>query len=213
VLDRDVTPAEQTRSLPQLADDVVRRAQAGDERAFAEIVRTYERPILAFVSRSVRDRGYAEDLTQDVFLRVYQSLPGFGFQSKFTTWLYRIAQNRIIDETRFWKRRPRSVELEAVEERQHPDDQAEVAEAMGVLWTAIGELRPDHRDALVLKELAGWSCEEVASTLGLTVSTLKWRNHETRRHLQRVLVRKGHTTRGPGQRRRRETSSATTVTR
>ena len=88
---------------------VLRKAQRGDERAFTLIVRTYETPIYNYVLRLVSDRALAEDLTQEVFLRVYQGLPKFSLRSKFTTWLFQVTKNRVLDELRAVERRPRLV--------------------------------------------------------------------------------------------------------
>src|SRR5262249_59654307 len=83
---------------PDLA--VLRKAQRGDERAFTLIVRAYEQPVFNYVLRLVGDRSLAEDLTQEIFLRVFQGLPGFSLRSRFTTWLFQVTKNRVLDELR-----------------------------------------------------------------------------------------------------------------
>ena len=88
---------------------VLRKAQRGDERAFTILVRAYERPVYNYVLRLVGNRDMAEDLTQEVFLRVYQGLPGFSLRSRFTTWLFQVTKNRVLDELRALERRPRAV--------------------------------------------------------------------------------------------------------
>ena len=102
-------------ALPQPDPGVLRKAQRGDERAFAVIVRSYELPVFNYVLRTVGDRGLAEDLTQDIFLRVYQGLPGFSLRCRFTTWLFQVAKNRLLDELRARERRPYAAV--AIEER------------------------------------------------------------------------------------------------
>ena len=87
-------------SLPQPDLGVLRKAQRGDERAFSIILRTYEQPVYNYVLRLTGDRSLSEDLTQEVFLRVYQGLPGFSLRSKFTTWLFQVTKNRVLDELR-----------------------------------------------------------------------------------------------------------------
>ena len=91
---------------PDLA--VLRKAQRGDERAFSLIVRAYEAPVFNYVLRLVGDRSLAEDLTQEVFLRVYQGLPKFSLRCRFTTWLFQVTKNRVLDELRAHERRPRA---------------------------------------------------------------------------------------------------------
>src|SRR4026208_1431294 len=96
--------------MPLIQPDhgVLRKAQRGDERAFTLIVRAYETPVYNYVLRLVSDRALAEDLTQEVFLRVFQGLPKFSLRSKFTTWLFQVTKNRVLDELRASERRPRA---------------------------------------------------------------------------------------------------------
>jgi len=96
-------------ALPQPDFGVLKKAQRGDERAFAIIVRTYETAVFNYVLRLVRDRSLAEDLTQEVFLRIYQGLPKFSLRSRFTTWMFQVTKNRVLDELRSLERRPRSL--------------------------------------------------------------------------------------------------------
>jgi len=96
-------------SLAQPDHGVLRKAQRGDDRAFCLIVRAYEVPVFNYVLRLVGDRSLAEDLTQEVFLRVFQGLPKFTLRSKFTTWLFQVTKNRVLDELRATERRPRAV--------------------------------------------------------------------------------------------------------
>src|SRR5580765_5348586 len=97
--------------LAEINNRIVREAQRGDSHAFSHIVRTYQVPVFNYVLRTVGDRGLAEDLTQEVFLRVFRSLPKFSFRSKFTTWLFQIAKNRMLDELQTRERRPPPGEL------------------------------------------------------------------------------------------------------
>jgi len=96
-------------SLAQPDLGVLRKAQRGDERAFSLIVRAYEVPVFNYVMRLVGDRALAEDLTQEVFIRVFQGLPKFSLRSKFTTWLFQVTKNRVLDELRARERRPRAL--------------------------------------------------------------------------------------------------------
>ena len=100
----------QALSLAQPDPGVLRKAQRGDERAFSLILRAYETPVFNYVLRLVGgDRALAEDLTQEVFLRVFQGLPKFSLRSKFTTWLFQVTKNRVLDELRASERRPRAL--------------------------------------------------------------------------------------------------------
>src|SRR5205085_10421681 len=95
-------------SLTQPDLGVLRKAQHGDERAFSLILRAYETPVFNYVLRLTGDRALAEDLTQEVFLRVFQGLPSFSLRCRFTTWLFQVTKNRVLDELRANERRPRS---------------------------------------------------------------------------------------------------------
>src|SRR3954451_15432689 len=123
--------------LPQPDEELLRRAQRGDDAAFAELVRAYERPLFNYIFRLVGERGLAEDLTQEVFLRVHQSLPGFSFRSKFTTWLFQVTKNRVVDEVRARARRPRAAEFPVDDRLRAADRPAEEAETIAAIWRAV----------------------------------------------------------------------------
>ena len=125
-------------SLQQPDFGVLRKAQKGDERAFSIIVRAYQVPVFNYVLRLVGDRTLAEDLTQEVFLRVFQGLPGFSLRCKFTTWLFQVAKNRVLDELRASERRPRAVvALEDVPPLEVVDAPMERLEAIDAVWRAV----------------------------------------------------------------------------
>src|SRR5580765_965327 len=122
-------------SLTQPDLGVLRKAQRGDERAFTLIVRAYETPVYNDVLRLVGDRSLAEDLTQEVFLRVFQGLPGFSLRSKFTTWMFQVTKNRVLDELRASERRPRAVvALEDVPPLEVVDAPMERVETIDAVW-------------------------------------------------------------------------------
>jgi RNA polymerase sigma-70 factor (ECF subfamily) len=178
-------------ALPQLDDEVVRLAQRGDSDAFALIVRTYQAPVFNHVLRLVGERSLAEDLTQDVFIRVYQSLPRFSFRSKFTTWLFQIAVNRVVDEVRARERRPRAADFPADDTLRAADAPPEASETIDAIWRAVGELNLDLKMALLLRDVAGFSYNEIADTLHTTLATVKWRIYKAREEVQAALVREG----------------------
>ena len=155
-------------ALEQPDPDVLRRAQRGDERAFARIVRTYETPIFNYIYRIVGDRALAEDLTQEVFVRVFQALPRFSLRCKFTTWLFQVTKNRVLDELRARERRPHSV-------------------------LAIEALTVDLKMALLLRDVVGLSYTEIADSLEITLATVKWRIFKAREEVQASLAREGIT--------------------
>jgi RNA polymerase sigma-70 factor (ECF subfamily) len=173
---------------------VLRKAQRGDERAFTLIVRTYETPVYNYVLRLVSDRALAEDLTQEVFLRVFQGLPKFSLRSKFTTWLFQVTKNRVLDELRASERRPRlTVALDDVPPLEAVDMPVERVEAVDAVWRSVRELNVDLKMALLLRDVVGLSYTEIADSLEITLATVKWRIYKAREEVQLALAREGIT--------------------
>jgi RNA polymerase sigma-70 factor (ECF subfamily) len=181
-------------SLTQPDFGVLKRAQRGDERAFSLIVRAYETPVFNYVLRLVGDRALAEDLTQEVFLRVFQGLPSFSLRCRFTTWLFQVTKNRVLDELRASERRPRSsVPLEDIPPLEVLDAPLERVEAIDAVWRAVNELNVDLKMALLLRDIVGLSYAEIADALEVTLATVKWRIFKAREEVQLALAREGIT--------------------
>jgi len=181
-------------SLQQPDLGVLRKAQRGDERAFSLIVRTYETPVFNYILRLVGDRALAEDLTQEVFLRVFQGLPRFSLRCKFTTWLFQVTKNRVLDELRASERRPRHlVALEDAAPLEVVDAPIERGEAVDALWRAIELLSADLKMALLLRDVTGLSYTEIADSLEITLATVKWRIYKAREEVALALAREGIT--------------------
>ena len=179
-------------ALTQPDPGVLRKAKRGDERAFSLIVRAYEVPVFNYVLRLVGDRALAEDLTQEVFLRVYQGLPKFSLRSKFTTWLFQVTKNRVLDELRASERRPRHlVALDDVPPLEVMDAPIELGETVDALWRAIEGLSTDLKMALLLRDVAGLSYSEIADSLEVTLATVKWRIYKGREDVALALAREG----------------------
>jgi RNA polymerase sigma-70 factor, ECF subfamily len=181
-------------ALPQPDHGVLRKAQRGDERAFNLIVRAYETPVYNYVLRLVGDRALAEDLTQEVFLRVYQGLPKFSLKCRFTTWLFQVTKNRVLDEFRANERRPRSVvTIDDVPPLEVLDAPFEQVEAMDAVWRSVNDLNVELKMALLLRDVVGLSYTEIADSLEITLATVKWRIYKGREEVQLALAREGIT--------------------
>jgi RNA polymerase sigma-70 factor, ECF subfamily len=181
-------------SLTQPDLGVLRKAQRGDERAFSLIVRAYETPVFNYVLRLVGDRSLAEDLTQEVFLRVFQGLPRFSLRCKFTTWLFQVTKNRVLDELRANERRPRHlVALDDIAPLEVLDAPIERGETVDALWRAINALSVDLKMALLLRDVTGLSYTEIADSLEITLATVKWRIYKAREEVVLALAREGIT--------------------
>src|SRR5881296_2508756 len=150
---RSYSPRALSLAQPDLG--VLRKAQRGDERALSLILRAYETPVFNYVLRLVNgDRALAEDLTQEVFLRVFQGLPRFSLRSKFTTWLFQVTKNRVLDELRANERRPRAlVAIDDAPPLEAVDAPVEQLETIDALWSAVTELNPDLKMALLLRDV------------------------------------------------------------
>ena len=178
-------------ALPQPELSTLRQAQGGDSHAFSTLVTTYEVPVFNYILRMVGDRPLAEDLTQDVFLRIYHGLAGFSLRCRFTTWLFQVAKNRVLDELRARERRPYPEALEAVAPLEVVDAPPERIEMIDAVWRAVGELNPDLKMALLLRDVVGLSYAEIADALEITLATVKWRIYKAREEVQAALAREG----------------------
>jgi len=178
--------------IPQPDLDLLRRAQRGDERAFTTIVRAYETPVHNYIFRLTGDHSLAEDLTQEVFLRVHHALPSFSLRCKFTTWLFQVTKNRVLDELRARERRPQSAcsleDMPGLASFDQPGEQAETVEA---IWRAVQDLNPDLKMALLLRDVVGLPYGEIADSLEVTLATVKWRIFKAREEVQLALGREG----------------------
>lgn len=179
------------------------RAAKGDERAFREILRRYERPVFSLLYRMVRDRELAEDLAQEAFIRAYNAIGTYSPRYKLSSWLFKIANNLAIDYMR--KRRldtvsmdgaPNAVteeevaqtRLELESDDESPEEYAEHRELGDQIEAAIGKLRPLYRTATVLRHVEGCSYEEIASIMDLPLGTVKTYIHRARLELRELLA-------------------------
>jgi RNA polymerase sigma-70 factor, ECF subfamily len=179
----------------------VRRFQAGDEAAFEELVSGREAEVYRLTLRMLGDADDALEATQDTFLRVYRALPHFRGEATFRTWLLGIAINvcRSRRSSRAARDRRRSVSLDATTEGGEatvripaapgpdPERAAQGAELRGALQRALGELSPEHREIILLREMQGLEYEELASTLGCAVGTVKSRLARARGALRAAM--------------------------
>lgn len=172
---------------------LVRQCQRGDLTAFEPLVVKYQDRIYNLCWRLCGDRLAAEDLTQDAFLKAFESLGQFHGKSGFYTWLYRIATNQALSyrraERRFlnvgaqceWNDIPSdSANLRHGGAPDRPDDLCQRDEVRKLVWQAIQELDDDHRAAVVLRDMEGLDYVEVAEVLGVPVGTVKSRLHRAR---------------------------------
>src|SRR6202162_6417201 len=183
------------RERLQAMDDstVVTAFLGGEERAFSELVTRYQTRLLNFVYRTIGDREKAEDLVQEVFIRVYRHLHRFDRSKKFSTWIYTIASNLAKNELRNRSRNPlvlfqtirkqwdadqRPLQFEDTSAR--PDDLFRKRHLKELVEWAVTQLPEHHRVVFVLRELEGKSYEEIADITGCNLGTVKSRLNRSR---------------------------------
>lgn len=212
--DEAVAPAVRARALKaQRADeaevdlDLVRRAQAGDEAAFRQLVERHQRRAFAIALGLVRNEQDARDIVQDAFLRVHKSLPTFQGSSSFFTWLYRIVTNLAIDLVR---RPGRNVD-ELQDERQRTSSPGAAPDQPDPMWVsridgadpvdvlrrkeladrmraAIDALPSYHKAVILMREVEGLSYEEMAEAMQVSKGTIMSRLFHARQKLQKALA-------------------------
>lgn len=172
-----------------MTDDLVARAQAGDQTAFRDLYRQHAGRVYAICLRLTGDAGAAEERTQDVFVRLWDKLSSFRGESAFTSWLHRLAVNVVLNEQRARGRRERRVTPMAdpgVLERG--GGEPTVGLRMD-LEQAIAELPDGAREVFVLFDIEGYGHGEIASLVGIAEGTSKAQLFRARRLLREMLDR------------------------
>src|SRR6188508_3749229 len=158
---------------------LIERCAAGDESACAELVASHQRMVFGLALHLLGDRDEALDLSQEVFLRVFRTISSFRGQSALRTWIYRIVINQARNRQRWWRRRHRADQVSLDQHvaahgdlRQPGDhtapDRAYARKQLAErLWTALDRLPFDQRTVIVLREIDGFSYEEIADSLGV----------------------------------------------
>ncbi len=173
--------------------ELIRRAQGYEPEAFGEIYERYYAGVYKYIFYRVGDRGLAEDLTMEVFVKAMEAIDGFTFRGvPFSAWLYRIASNLVID---YFRRQPTqpalSLEEKLVASSEHASQQLESEFTHQALRRALGELTEDQQQVIVFKFVDGLSNHEVAQLLGKTEGAVKSLQHRALASLGRVLGEHG----------------------
>lgn len=183
--------------------EIVALARTGDERAYRELIRRYERPIFSLIFRMVRDRELAEDLAQETFIKALNALDSYRPEYKFSSWIFKIANNAAIDHLR--RRELDTLSLEGSPHAETPEaveatalqigsrgesalDYVEARELGGAIEAAIERLRPEYRSCILLRHVEGRAYEEIAEILGLPLGTVKTYIHRARNELRDALA-------------------------
>ena len=181
--------------------ELVRAAQRGDDSAFDELVRTYEKRVYHLALRMCGNVDDAYEVAQEAFLSAWKGMRFFRGDSSFSTWLYRLTSNAAIDFLRRQRRQGGSdgvslddedTFLEVADLAPSPHQQAERLELRDALARGLCALSPEHRQVLLLRELQGLTYEEIAAALELDLGTVKSRIARAREKLRKYLVASGN---------------------
>ena len=183
-------------------NEIIRSVLRGNVNDFEKLVTAYEKNVYSLALRMVGDPEDAADMTQETFIKAYRSLSSFRGDSKFSSWLYRIASNVCLDFLRSRSRHPQ-VSLSSSDEdgrtafelpdmSRNPEEQLMKKLSMEAVRRGLEQLPEQQRQILVLRELGGLSYAELAQTLGLEEGTVKSRIFRARKRLCALLLRDGN---------------------
>lgn len=182
--------------------EVVNEARKGDESAYRELIRRYQRPVFSLIYRMVRDRELSEDLAQETFVKVLNAIDRYRPEFKFSSWVFKIANNAAIDhlrkkelDTLSLEGGPDAVTAERIEATalqigdsgESPLDELEARELGSAIERAIGHLRPEYQTCIILRHVEGRPYDEIADILELPLGTVKTYIHRARAELREIL--------------------------
>ena len=199
-----------SRAIPRFAQDLtsvtdcelVASAVSGQEGSFEELVRRYQRPISAYVYRMVGNYESALDLTQEIFIKVYNSLRRYRAEFKFSTWIYKIAHNSAIDHLRRINTREQSLisgadgdqfELPIESGRLSPEQESERRERRIEIESVVRTLPANYRELVILRHSQDLTYEEIVEVTGLPLGTVKNRLFRAREMMRQQFMEKGIT--------------------
>jgi RNA polymerase sigma-70 factor (ECF subfamily) len=183
--------------------EIVALAREGREAAYRELIRRYERPVFSLILRMVRDRQLAEDLAQETFIKALNAIATYRPEFKFSSWIFKIANNAAIDHLR--RRDLDTLSLDGSPNATTADEIEATALQIGdraatplanlesrelgtAIEAAIGRLRPEYRSCILLRHVEGLAYEEIAQLLDLPLGTVKTYIHRARNELRGYLA-------------------------
>jgi RNA polymerase sigma-70 factor (ECF subfamily) len=182
--------------------ELVSAAASGAEASFEELVRRYQRPIVSYVYRMLGEYEASLDVTQEVFIKVYNSLDRYSCDYKFSTWVYRIAHNAAIDHLRRNPVNPQSIETETSDgayqiqiESPHPtpEQERERSEWRTEIEAVVKKLPAAYKELILLRHSRDLSYDEIAEITGLPLGTVKNRLFRAREMMRSLLIDRGIT--------------------
>lgn len=180
--------------------ELVSTAIGGGDASFEELVRRYQRPIVSYVYRMLNDYDNSLDVTQEVFIKVYNSLERYSCDYKFSTWLYRIAHNAAIDHLRRNSMNSLSLETETADGTYQlqiespnptPEQERERSEWRAEIESVVKQLPAAYRDLILLRHSRDLSYDEIAEITDLPLGTVKNRLFRAREMMRGLLIERG----------------------
>ncbi|MCK5148542.1 RNA polymerase sigma factor [bacterium] len=176
--------------------ELIKKCQHGDMKAFALLYEQHHEKVLNICWRFVNDRHIAEDLCQEIFIKVFRNLDQFRFQSSFTTWIHRISMNHTLNYCRKYKYQQQPIEktfdpnlldnLHA-DGSNSPDIMLEQEEQSKIIWQAVCTLPEAQKTVLILQKYEGYSIKEIADILNCTSASVESRLHRAKIKLSKKL--------------------------
>ena len=180
----------------------VSRLQANEDAAYDELVRIYSASIYHVAYRMLGDSADASDVVQDIFLKVFRNIGGFKGEAALKTWIFKIAFSEILNRLRWWKRRHRFSTMSLDEQSNGapagdyvadcgptPEEILQSKEREKAIQQALSRLSREHRSIVVLRDIEGFSYNEIADVLGISMGTVKSRLARARADLKKSLMR------------------------
>ena len=191
---------------------LVAELKAGSEEAFGLLIAQYSHPLYSLIARSLQDPSDAADITQEVFLKVFRNIKSFNGDASLRTWLYRIALHEASNQRRWWSRHKRQeltidsplgaaesdegdqalcLGATLADQNDSPYQQAESAELKARVENSLRQLPEVFRTVVILREIEGFSYDEIAEVVSVPVGTVKSRLTRGRAALKQILVADG----------------------
>jgi RNA polymerase sigma-70 factor (ECF subfamily) len=180
---------------------LIEKASRGDVRSFETLVKEYEKSVYNLALRMVSNKEDAMDIVQEVFLKAYQALPSFRGDSRFSTWIYRVSVNASLDHIRKNQKgkvysldEPLTFKESSIQ-RELPDDSVSIeylveSKDLGdTVLSSLSYIDPDQRAVVLLCDVQGYTYQEIADMLEISIGTVKSRLHRARNALRKLLKR------------------------
>ncbi len=197
------TKAIELNNLREFTDgQLITKVLAGREDGFEELVRRYQRPIVNYVFRMLGNYDAALDVTQEIFIKVYNSMARYSAEYKFSTWLYKIAHNAAIDHLRRNNNHTQSLEMESEDgtyqiqfesKRPSPEQEREHSEWRKEIETVVKRLPTGYRELILLRHNQDLSYDEIAEVTNLPLGTVKNRLFRAREMMREMFLERGFT--------------------